>query len=155
MTTVIHMDAETHGYNKEVSSVKELQETIAAELDENVLEVSIKKRAVKDNVKVTCGNSENECVRKINVLGVTYTIKEVEVVNKAEARKGEIDYLTNEIKIDKSMPPSLKNQVLMHEILHAALDLLGHSELAEDEEKVQSIATALHQIFTTQTIFSF
>ena len=49
MKTVIYIDAETHGYNKEVSSVKELQEAIAAELDENVLEISIKKRAVKDN----------------------------------------------------------------------------------------------------------
>ena len=46
---ILRMDAETHGYNKEVSNVKELQEAIAAELDENVLEVSIKKRAVKDN----------------------------------------------------------------------------------------------------------
>lgn len=91
---------------------------------------------------------------EINILGVVYTIEEVEVVNKAEPRRGEINFLTNEIKIDKNMPKSLKNQVLMHETLHAIFDLLGLSELAEDEEKVQSIATALHQIFSTQTIFS-
>lgn len=93
-------------------------------------------------------------MRKINILGIEYTIKEVTVVDKTEPKKGEINFLTNEIRIDESMPVSLKNQTLMHEILHAVFDLLGYQELAEDEEKVQGIATALHQIFTTQTIFS-
>ena len=93
-------------------------------------------------------------IDKINILGVLFTVEEVPVVNKNEPRKGEINYLTNVIKIDESMPVSLKNQTLMHEILHAVFDLLGYQNLAEDEEKVQGIATALHQIFTCQTIFS-
>lgn len=93
--------------------------------------------------------------KEINILGVIYTVEEVDVVNKSDPRRGEINFLTNEIRIDKNMPISLKEQVLMHEILHATFDLLGLSELAEDEEKVQSIATALHQILKTQTIFSF
>ena len=93
--------------------------------------------------------------RELDILGVIYTVEEVEVVNKTEPRRGEINFLTNEIRIDKNMPTSLKEQVLMHEVLHATFDLLGFSELAENEEKVQSIATALHQIFTSQTIFSF
>lgn len=92
--------------------------------------------------------------RTIEILGVTYTISEVDTVNKTNPRRGEINYLSNEIKIDKNMPMSLKNQVLMHEILHAVFDLLGLDDLSEDEEKVQSIATALHQVFTAQSIFS-
>ncbi len=92
--------------------------------------------------------------RSINILGLNYTIEEVDTVNKFEPRKGEINYLSNEIRIDKNMPEDLKNQVLMHEILHAVFDLLGMRELAEDEDKVQSIATALHLVFSTQTIFS-
>ena len=92
--------------------------------------------------------------RELNILGVIYIVKEVDTVNKANPRRGEINYLTNEIRIDKNMPKSLKEQVLMHEILHAVFDLLGLDELAEDEEKVQSIATALHHVFSTQTIFS-
>ena len=103
---------------------------------------------------VNCGSVYTPVKKEINILGVTYTVEEVEVVNKAEPRKGEINFLTGEIKIDRNMPSSLKKQVLMHEILHATFDLLGLNELAEDEEKVQSIATALHQIFTSQTIFS-
>lgn len=92
--------------------------------------------------------------RELNILGVIYMVKEVDTVNKTDPRRGEINYLTNEIRIDKNMPKSLKEQVLMHEILHAVFDLLGLDELAEDEEKVQSIATALHHVFSTQTIFS-
>ena len=93
-------------------------------------------------------------MKELNILGVKYTVEEVPVVNKNEPRKGEINYLTNEIKIDESMPICLKIQTLMHEILHAIFDLLGYQELAEDEEKVQGIATALHQVFTSQIIFS-
>jgi len=93
-------------------------------------------------------------VDKINILGVVYQIQEVEVVNKEEPRKGEIDFLTGVIKIDKNMPQELKEQVLMHEILHAVCDLLGYKKLCFDEKKVQGLATALHQIFKSQTIFS-
>lgn len=93
-------------------------------------------------------------IKKINILGVEYLIEEVEVVNKCEPRRGEINYLTGIIKLDRNMPPTLKEQVLTHEILHAVFDLLGLDKLAEDEKKVQSIATALHQVFSTQTIFS-
>lgn len=91
---------------------------------------------------------------EINILGVIYTVKEVDTVNKTDPRRGEINFLTNEIRIDKNMPKSLKEQVLMHEILHAVFDLLGYEKLAVNEKKVQSIATALHHIFSTQTIFS-
>ena len=87
-------------------------------------------------------------IKEVNILGVTYTVEEVDTVNKTSPRRGEINYLTNELKIDKNMPISLKEQVLMHEILHAVFDLIGLDKLAEDEKKVQSIATALHHVFS-------
>lgn len=93
-------------------------------------------------------------MKEINILGMTYRIEEVDCVNKFEPRKGEIDFMTNEIRIDKSLPIDLKEQVLTHEILHAVFDLLGMDELCEDENKVQSLATALHQVFSEQPIFS-
>ena len=45
----LRVDAETHGYNKEYEKTDELLKAVLEELDENVIEVSIKKRAVKDN----------------------------------------------------------------------------------------------------------
>lgn len=84
--------------------------------------------------------------RQVKILGLTYCISEVDCVNKEELRRGEINFLTNEIRIDKSMPDDLKKQVLIHEILHAVFDQLGYEDLCTDESKVQGIATALHQI---------
>lgn len=92
-------------------------------------------------------------ISKINILGVEYTVEEVEVVNKEEPRRGEVNLLTNTIKLDKEMPLSLKNQTLMHEILHAVFDLLGMDDLGNDESKVQAIAVAIHYIFSTQKVF--
>ena len=42
-------------------------------------------------------------IKEINILGVTYTVEEVDTVNKTSPRRGEINYLTNEIKIDKNI----------------------------------------------------
>lgn len=43
------VDAETYGCRKEYDKEAELIKAVVSELDENVIEVSIKKRAVKDN----------------------------------------------------------------------------------------------------------
>lgn len=93
-------------------------------------------------------------LREINILGCIYTVEEVDIVDRNDPKKGEINFLTNCIRIDKNLPESSKEQVLMHEILHATFDLLGYYDDAENEEKVQGLATALHQIFTSQAIFS-
>ena len=41
----------------------------------------------------------------------------------------------------------------MHEILHALFDLLGLEDLRDDESKIQSIATGIHQLFSSQQVF--
>lgn len=84
--------------------------------------------------------------KAVRILGLDYEIEEVECVSKEELRRGEINFLTNQIRIDKSMPEDLKKQVLIHEMMHAIFDLLGFEDLCTDENKVQSIATALHQV---------
>lgn len=92
-------------------------------------------------------------IKEVNIMGVIYQVNEVDVVDKEELCKGKINYLTNEIRIDRGLVQSAKEQTLMHEILHAVFDLLGLYELNEDESKVQGIATALHQVFISQVIF--
>lgn len=94
-------------------------------------------------------------IKEINILGVVYQVSEVDVVNREELRRGEINYMTNEIRIDRNLVQSAKEQTLMHEILHAVFDLLGLDELNADENKVQGIATALHHVLTSQAIFGF
>lgn len=92
--------------------------------------------------------------KSINILGVTYKIKEVKVVNKHTPRNGEINFCNQTIKIDKSLPDDKKRQVLLHEILHGICELLGMDDIGDDEHVIQSLATALHHVLFTQTIFS-
>lgn len=74
-------------------------------------------------------------IEKIDILGVEYTVSEVDVVNKEELRKGEINFLTNEIRIDKGMPGTLKEQVLMHEMLAVMIAVVkGKPVPCEDTE---------------------
>ena len=89
----------------------------------------------------------------LNILGVTYTIHEVDCVDRHMSARGSYDNTTCEIRIDRNLPISSKRQTLMHEIMHAILDLLGYNDLCEDEEKVQGLGTALHLLFTTQDVF--
>ncbi len=91
---------------------------------------------------------------KVNLLGINYKIEEVEVVNKNTPCDGEINYQSLEIRIDKGLADEKKAQVLMHEILHGLFESLGLAELRDDEKAVQSLATALYHLFSTQTIFS-
>lgn len=92
-------------------------------------------------------------IKRINILGVVYEIEEVEVVNKCEPRRGEINYLTCKIKLDKNMPLTLKEQVLTHEILHAVFDLLGLDKLAEDEKRCRASQLPCTKCFLHRLFF--
>ncbi len=91
----------------------------------------------------------------IDILGIKYTVKEVECVSKDELRKGQINYLTNEILIDKTMSLQNKEQTLWHEIIHAICEALGIQDICQDESRVQALATALYYtVRKNKTIFS-
>ncbi|MGN1158224.1 MAG: hypothetical protein ACI4TK_18795 [Agathobacter sp.] len=45
----LHVDEEVQGFNKEFENANDMKAAVATLIDENVIEVSIKKRAVKDN----------------------------------------------------------------------------------------------------------
>ena len=46
---VLHVDEEVQGFNKEIENANDMRAAVATLIDENVIEVSIKKRAVIDN----------------------------------------------------------------------------------------------------------
>lgn len=85
-------------------------------------------------------------MNSVNILGLTYKVNEVEVVSKEELRAGEINFLTQEIKIDKTLSVEKKNIALLHEVIHGICDQLHFEELSNNEQMVQGIAVALHQI---------
>lgn len=84
-------------------------------------------------------------IDKINILGLTYEIREVEVIDKDCRMFGQIDYINQVIKIDKELTQERKDITLLHEIIHGISEQLGLEELNKDERVVQSLATALHQ----------
>ena len=96
-----------------------------------------------------------ETQNSIDILGIRYTVNEVECVSKDELRKGQINFLTNEIFIDKTMTSQNKRITLIHEIIHGIAEALGMQDLCEDENRVQALATALYYVTThNKAIFS-
>lgn len=88
----------------------------------------------------------------LNILGVGFDVVEVPAISRDEFVKGQIDFVKNEIKIDEALTKESHDQTLMHEIIHAICDLQGLYDIGEDENKVQSLATALHQVFKDNAI---
>ena len=83
----------------------------------------------------------------ITVMGVDYDIEYVDVVNKEEPRFGEVDFFNSVIKIDNSLSEDMKQVTLIHEIIHCICLGLGFYEISEDETIVQSLSTALYDVW--------
>lgn len=85
-------------------------------------------------------------LKEIKIMGIPFKIVEKPVVCKGEngLTRGVIDFSNDTIEIDEELSPERKEQVLIHEILHAIFDLIGDEELAKDEKTVQSLSAALH-----------
>lgn len=60
-----------------------------------------------------------ELPKSISICGIKYKIEEVPVISKDTPLKGQINFLTNTILIDETMPLDLKYQTLIHEVFHA------------------------------------
>ena len=93
--------------------------------------------------------------KTISILGIDYNIEYVEVVNKEEPRFGQVDFFESKIRIDKSLSEDMKKQTLLHEILHCICQGLGLYDIGENENAIQSMATALYDVSkSNKAIFS-
>ncbi len=87
---------------------------------------------------------------RVNILGLTYEVQEVEVVNRGEALWGMIDYDSQVIRIDANASTERKGQTFLHELLHGILNELGFKKLNENESVVQSISATLYHVLFGQ-----
>lgn len=55
----LNVDEEVQGSNEELNSPEEMKKRLETLIDENVIEVTVKKRAVKDNSP--CVNGTKDC----------------------------------------------------------------------------------------------
>lgn len=83
---------------------------------------------------------------KVKVAGVVYTVTEQEVIeiNGNRNYQGACDCGQTEIQILSSLSESRKEQVFVHELVHAILNEAGYDE--HDEELVTRFSIGLHQV---------
>ncbi len=82
----------------------------------------------------------------VKILGIPYTIEEVENIPNTVDCIGLHIGAEQKIQIKKSLPKEMKEQTILHEIMHAIFWILGENELSENERVVQSLAMAFYQL---------
>jgi predicted metallopeptidase len=92
--------------------------------------------------------------KKFNVADVHYTIVEKEFVEIAGSRnyQGACDYHTTTIEVLQELPFNRKNEVIIHELLHAIFNEAGYNE--QDEEEITRVGRVLYQVLKNND-FSF
>lgn len=86
----------------------------------------------------------------INILGIPYEIREVDIIDRDTHLVGQISYTDQIIRIEKGLGKEFRRQTVIHEVVHGILEGLGYRDINTDEQKVQGIASALHQLFTPE-----
>ena len=84
---------------------------------------------------------------KINICGLPYEVKVVEEVEPGDSSIiGKIFTDRQLILIKKSLKEEQKAQTILHEVIHGILIGIGLNDFSENENLVQGLAQALHQI---------
>lgn len=82
---------------------------------------------------------------KVNIMGLEFSVEEVECVDKSDPSDGMIDFASQVIRIDRALGDAAKEQTFLHELVHGILGQLKYDEQNGDERLVQGLAIGLHQ----------
>lgn len=85
---------------------------------------------------------------KIRILGIDYSVREVQIINDDDMIMGLCRYQANEILIKKGLSDADKKITLIHEILHAVLGQLGFENENDNENMIKSLSTALYLVLS-------
>lgn len=81
---------------------------------------------------------------KVKVAGIEYEVIEVNKMEEQFNQLGQILYTKGLIKLDKELAPDRKEQVFVHELLHACFYEAGFEE--QDEDMVNRLGIVLYQV---------
>lgn len=81
---------------------------------------------------------------QVNVAGVDYKVQYQEGMLKTHNLMGQVLYAETTIDIEPSMSESKKEQVFVHELVHAMLNEAGYDE--QDEDMVNRLSIVLYQV---------
>ena len=88
-----------------------------------------------------------------DLLGQTIVVEQVANLSTIGDRLGDWKMTENRIRIQsrgKGIPDEVIFATFYHELVHAVLDLTGHTKLSEDEDFVDRIGQALYQAEKTR-----
>lgn len=89
---------------------------------------------------------------KVNICGVTHTVKECEDKFDVDTHFGQIDYKKCEILVNKDLSEENKTETICHEMVHGIFVHLGYNNLANDEQLVQALGNAIYQGFDIKEV---
>lgn len=93
---------------------------------------------------------------KIKILNLDFEVIEKECIEHGQNLIGQTLHFEQKIYILKSLSEERKKIVLLHEVLHSILEQLGFDAQHDDEHLIQSLATAVYQVFKeNKEIISF
>lgn len=81
---------------------------------------------------------------KIDVAGVIYDIEEKEALVLETGNLGEVIYALTQIRIESNCSASKKEQIFVHEMLHAIFKESGYDE--QDEDMINRVSITLYQV---------
>lgn len=79
----------------------------------------------------------------MKILGIEYTIKQVDWMDRLQTQMGAFDAISSEITICSRMNNDVKNSTLLHEIIHGIDNAVG-TKLTE--EQVEALASGLFAV---------
>lgn len=83
---------------------------------------------------------------EINILGIPYKVKEKEIIDHNNDLLGLIVYKDQQIFLKAKMGKEMKQNTLLHEILHGIFLHSGYSELNEKEDLIDSLSNSIYQV---------
>ncbi len=81
----------------------------------------------------------------VKVAGIKYIVHEVKGINERFNTLGQVNYCKGTIELDSDLCEDKKEQVFVHELVHAIFEAAGYEE--QDEDQVNRLGIVLHQVF--------
>lgn len=91
-------------------------------------------------------------MKKVNICGIPYTVKECEDHFDSVCHCGLIIYSECLIKINKNMHEEMKKATLCHEIMHGILLNIGREDLSNDENFATVLGNAIYATFEVKEV---
>ena len=91
-------------------------------------------------------------MKKVNICGMPYTVKECEDHFDSDCHCGLIIHSECLIKINKNMHEEMKKATLCHEIMHGILLNIGREDLSNDENFVTALGNAIYASFEVKEV---